>query len=217
MAIITVLSNITIIPSIILMHYQHRYFTFYLSISSFITSCMYHLGESLDIKIFLPQLKWHELDNIYAIYSLNCMFLGFNRFVNDLKFMTKLNYFNFFMILIYQQKGPWIVSNTVKPFIIAIIVTLYLNIRYGREKINKAPLIPGGILCFFSLIIFVRGLDDLNDYLRIYHSLWHVLIGASSFYLWQLHTERFVTQKEMLIYAKNNLFAFRNKGEKILP
>ena len=37
---------------------------------------MYHICESLDIVIYLPQLKWHELDNIGAICCLNSLLIN---------------------------------------------------------------------------------------------------------------------------------------------
>ena len=44
--------------------------------------------------------------------------------------------------------------------------------------------------------MFVKGLDEHSDYLRIAHSLWHILIGISTFYLWQLQEKKFVSFKE---------------------
>ena len=43
-----------------------------------------------------------------------------------------------------------------------------------------------------AIAMFVKGLDDGNDYLRIYHSLWHVSIGVSSFYLYQLQENKVI-------------------------
>mmetsp|Transcript_40461 Transcript_40461/g.63159 ORF Transcript_40461/g.63159 Transcript_40461/m.63159 type:complete len:88 (+) Transcript_40461:831-1094(+) len=43
----------------------------------------------------------------------------------------------------------------------------------------------GLALMFVSFVFFARGLDDRNDYLRINHVIWHILIAASSFFLWR--------------------------------
>ena len=79
MAITTALSNVSTIPGLFLMKYQGRLFSYYFSIFGIIVSFMYHLCESLDIVIFIPQLKWHELDNIAAIYCLNNLMLSFTK------------------------------------------------------------------------------------------------------------------------------------------
>ena len=53
------------------------------------------------------------------------------------------------------------------------------------------------LMCI-SLIFFYKGLDDLNDYLRIWHGLWHVFIGLTSFYLIQIQEKKFIGFKEMI-------------------
>jgi len=35
-----------------------------------------------------------------------------------------------------------------------------------------------GIVCFYF------GLDEFWDYLRIFHGLWHLLVGLSSLFTW---------------------------------
>ena len=52
-----------------------------------------------------------------------------------------------------------------------------------------------------SLIFFYKGLDDLNDYLRIWHSLWHVFIGLTSFHLLQIQDKTFISFKEIIYYG----------------
>jgi predicted membrane channel-forming protein YqfA (hemolysin III family) len=39
---------------------------------------------------------------------------------------------------------------------------------------------------FIAVIFFIKALDDKLDYLRIYHGIWHLFIGISFYYLWQL-------------------------------
>ena len=79
MAVTTALSNVSTIPGLCLMKYQGRIFSYYFSIFRIFVSFMYHLCESLDILIFIPQLKWHELDNIGAIYCMNNLMLSFTK------------------------------------------------------------------------------------------------------------------------------------------
>ena len=56
-----------------------------------------------------------------------------------------------------------------------------------------------------ALCFFYKGLDDLNDYLRIWHALWHFFIGITSFYFLQIQEEQFISFKDIfLIYFGYN-------------
>ena len=58
-----------------------------------------------------------------------------------------------------------------------------------------------------SLFFFYKGLDDLNDYLRIWHALWHFFIGITSFYFLQIQEEKCISFIEIFLiyfeYDKN--------------
>ena len=193
MAITTALSNISTIPGLFLMKYHGRIFSYYFSIFGIFVSFMYHLCESLDIIIFIPQLKWHELDNIGAIYCLNNLMLSFTKIGLNIDEIEKMNYLSAFLILIIQKRGPWELINTIMPIVICGIYVIYHMMRYGIPNYYKDQLIKGGIFFCIGLVMFIRGLDDLNDYIRIYHTLWHLFIGVAFFYLWQVQYKDFVT------------------------
>ena len=144
------------------------------------------------IIIFLPQLKWHELDNIGAICSLNSLILVLTSYFPDLDKQDKLNYFSIFIALIFQQKGPWDILNTLYPIFLFLFIALYDILKRGLPKFNRDALYFGGSVLMIAIAMFVKGLDDGNDYLRIYHSLWHVSIGVSSFYLYQLQENKVI-------------------------
>ena len=205
MAIITGSSNIFTIPGLFLMKYQNRTFAYYLSIFAIIDSILYHVCESLDIIIFLPQLKWHELDNIGAICCLNALIISLSKFNNNLDVQKKLNYLSLFLALIYQKRGPWNIINTIMPIVIFSIVLIIQLIYYGIPKYYYEPFQKGFFFLIFAIAMFIRGLDDANDYLRIYHSFWHVLIGISTFYLWQLQNIKIIGIKEILVFSINNI------------
>ena len=194
MAITTSLSNISTIPGLFLMKYQGRIFSYYFSIFGIIVSFMYHLCESLDIIIFIPQLKWHELDNIAAIYCLNNLMLSFTKLGLNIEEIEKTNYLSTIFILIIQKRGPWDLTNTLIPIILCGIYVIYHIIKYGfPDYYNRTQLIKGIIFFGIGLVMFIRGLDDLNDYIRIYHTLWHLFIGTAFYYLWQIQYKDFVS------------------------
>jgi hypothetical protein len=56
---------------------------------------------------------------------------------------------------------------------------------YGVRNLNMKPIRKGLIIMVFGFFCFFKGLDDANDYLRMYHAIWHLLIGFSCYYVWQ--------------------------------
>ena len=212
MAITTALSNVSTIPGLFLMKYHGRIFSYYFSIFGIFVSFMYHLCESLDIIIFIPQLKWHELDNIAAIYCLNNLILSFTKLGLDIDHIEKLNYISSLLIIIIQKRGPWDLINTILPVVICIIYAIYHMIKNGVPKYYKPQLIKGGILFGIGLIMFIRGLDDLNDYIRIYHTLWHLFIGTAFYFLWQVQYKDFVGFTQIYQYGLKQIGFFSNKN-----
>ena len=213
MAITTALSNISTIPGLFLMKYHGRIFSYYFSIFGIFVSFMYHLCESLDIIIFIPQLKWHELDNIGAIYCLNNLMLSFTKIGLNIDEIEKMNYLSAFLILIIQKRGPWELINTIMPIVICGIYVIYHMMRYGIPNYYKDQLIKGGIFFCIGLVMFIRGLDDLNDYIRIYHTLWHLFIGIAFYYLWQIQYKDFVSYSKIYNYILHEIGFISNKNQ----
>ena len=210
MAVINSCSSIFSIPVIILTYKKNNIFTLFIACFSMLTSVFYHICESLDVILFLPNLKWHELDNIGAICSLNTLILVLSSYFPKIETQNKLNYFSTFIVLIWQQRGPWYIQNTLYPIFIFFIIVAYDIFKNGFPKFNKNAMKYGGINMFFAIIMYIKGLDDANDYLRIYHALWHVFIGLSSFYLYQLqekeclHFNNVINDLYNIFKRKNN-------------
>ena len=121
------LSNLAILPTIFLIYHQKDIFSYYIGYFSIVVSIMYHFCESLDMIIFLEQLKWHELDNIGAIYSFSQMTLPLTKKNKDFDYKTKKNYIFFFFLLFIQQRGPWELINITK-IIYNFFHILYINL-----------------------------------------------------------------------------------------
>ena len=212
MAITTALSNVSTIPGLCLMKYQGRIFSYYFSIFGIIVSFMYHLCESLDIIIIIPQLKWHELDNIGAIYCLNNLMLSFTKSGLNINEIERKNYISTFFILIVQKRGPWNLENTIIPIVVCGLYVIYHLLKYGIPIYYKPQMIKGIIFFGIGLIMFIRGLDDLNDYIRIYHTLWHIFIGIAFYYLWQIQYKNFVSYAEIYNFALKEILYISNKN-----
>ena len=209
MGTINSLSNLAILPTILLIFHQKDIFSYYIGYFSMIVSMMYHFCESLDVVIILEQLKWHELDNIGAIYSFSQMTLPLTIKNKDLNYKTKKNYIFFFFLLFIQQRGPWELINTVLPIVLDFLYAFILIFKYGKPNYNKSTLQKACLFMLIALIFFYKGLDDLNDYLRIWHALWHFFVGITSFYFMQIQEEIFISFKEIFIiyfgYNKSKL------------
>lgn len=197
MAIITGMSNISSIPVTLLTYKQKNHFVFMMAVFSMVTSVFYHICESLDIVIVLKQLKWHELDNIGAICSLNSLILVLTQYHRDIEKQNYLNYFSIFIALTIQQRGPWELINTLLPIFLFLGIAVFDWVKNGIPKFNYEVMGYGGFFLVGAIAMFAKGLDDGNDYLRIYHSLWHVLIGVSTFYLWQLQDMKIISMKSL--------------------
>ena len=205
MAITTSISNISTVPGLYLMKYQGRIYSYYFSYFGIFVSFMYHLCESLDIVIFIPQLQWHELDNIAAIYCMNNLLLTFTKFGFDINYIEKMNYLSTFLILVFQKKGPWELINTIMPVLICLVYVVYHLLKNGMPKYYKNTLTRGLVFFAIALIFFVRGLDDLNDYIRMYHSLWHIFVGIAFYYLFQIQVKDYVSFKQITNYTLQEL------------
>jgi predicted membrane channel-forming protein YqfA (hemolysin III family) len=212
MAITTALSNVSTIPGLCLMKYQGRIFSYYFSIFGIIVSFMYHLCESLDIIIIIPQLKWHELDNIGALYCLNNLMLSFTKSGLNIEEIERKNQISTLLILIIQKRGPWDLTNTIIPIVVCGLYVLYHLMVYGIPTYYKPQMIKGLIFFGIGVIFFIRGLDDLNDYIRIYHTLWHIFIGIAFYYLWQIQYKNYVSYSEIYKYALKEILSISDKN-----
>ena len=201
MALINSMSNVFTIPSMFILKKDGKIYEYYFAIFSFIVSFMYHFCEGLDIVIFLPQSKWHELDNVASIFCFNQLILSLTKFYYDLKYIRKANYLFLFLTLLFQQRGPWEIQNTLIPLFIYLFISFYQMCKYGLPNYNKAAIIKGGLISTIALLFFYRGLDDLNDYLRIWHSFWHVFMGIASFYLLQIQAKECLSLKQVYIFV----------------
>ena len=186
-AFFTGITNFSFLPVIFLMILQKRYFEVYLSIYTGITSFLYHVCEGLDYDIYMNQKKWHVCDNIGSITAINSILVYFMRF-NNYEKEVKYNLFCLFLAITLQINEPWDLNNTILPIILyAALLGYHIYNFIDGHKVRYHPqmLKNGMILLLFAFIGFFYGLDEHTDYLRLYHCVWHIFIGISTFYLRQ--------------------------------
>jgi hypothetical protein len=213
MVLTTVVTNSFIWPPTIISFRSGLYAESVTGAMLFITSTMYHIGEILNVNIWgMSYGKWHRLDNIFVIVSLqNIFFYLFTSTsvahirlrqnqqyytVEDERFTSRekgrLEFARWIALahtILCQEKLPWVEFYTMIPILFVLIYTvcryLLLPIHY-RPRYSRKNLIIGGVIFSVGIFFFVLGLDNKNDYLRIKHGLWHLFGGISLIFLFRV-------------------------------
>lgn len=196
MFISTGLTNFLCFPALYVVYKRGMVFGFMIGFFTFFCSLMYHSLDSLEIpQVYITRSEWHKLDNIGSIMSLIylAVFLMDNIEKVEGKYSSEyegktdraLCYFGLFITLLMQTKHPWDIENTVVPVVIFYVALAFKLIFYRRPRIYYDNFNRGCLILGFGFFCFYKGLDDDNDYLRIWHGIWHCCGSTSLFYFYQ--------------------------------
>ena len=196
MFVFTGLSNFLCFPTLYVVYKRDMVFGFMVGTFTFICSFMYHSMESLEIKKFyITCSQWHELDNIGSILSMIYLIVfmmdnleysgGIFVSIYETKADRILCYSGLFVTLFMQAKHPWDIENTVVPILLYASISLFKIIFIRKPRINKPFFYSGLWILSVGIVCFYKGLDDANDYLRIWHGMWHFCGSTSLFYFYQ--------------------------------
>ena len=187
------LTNISIIPA--LRHISKHNSNLHVFIGCFtvLTSTCYHIAEAMHGQrlFYLNEGNWHRLDNIGSIASFNLLGIYLLDIGVDYpQVRAFLEFFQLGLVMILQEWKPWDVRFTIYPIILfnapwlIKYIILRKPCRWRMDKFKLALLsITPAVFCFYM------GLDDRHDYLRIWHGMWHCLVGISSYTWWQIIPE----------------------------
>jgi hypothetical protein len=187
MFLFNVPTNVFCIPTLVVLYRKRLAFQFCVGFFTAIASFTYHLCESIAAeRILLTELEWHKLDNIGSIVCFVMMFVYWADVQNDFLELM-LNMSALLLAVTLQEGDPWNINYTVGP------ILLYISalVAYKLSKHRFAPVLNldmvrrAGLLIAAGFVCFYFAIDEFSDYLRIWHGLWHVSIGLSSFYTWQ--------------------------------
>jgi len=155
-------------------------------------SIFYHCTEALPKQRWiLHEGNWHRLDNVGSITSFTLLMI----YLMDISHYPKLRAFfeltQFGITLLIQERDPWNLNNTLVPILFWTVVCFLKHITtyfiYGDSpNYNWRNFKIGLGIMLIAVVFFAKGLDDRNDYLRLYHSLWHFFVTISSYWLWQI-------------------------------
>lgn len=196
MFIITGLTNFLCFPALFIVYYKRMLFAFMIGSFTFLCSLLYHSLESLEIpKLYLTISDWHRLDNIGSIMTLIylAVFLMDNIDKSSQEYSSQhecvtdraLCYLALFLTMIMQTKHPWDLENTIVPVALFYMILVGKIIFYRAPRVNKVNLNKGLTVLGFGIICFYKGLDDNNDYLRIWHGMWHCCGSIALFFFYQ--------------------------------
>ncbi|OMJ83398.1 hypothetical protein SteCoe_15663 [Stentor coeruleus] len=202
MFIITGLSNLWCFPCLYVVYHRKMLFVFMTGIFTFVCSFMYHSMESLEInKFYLTASQWHRVDNIGSILSLINLFvflmdnLDYIDGVYISKYETNIDralcYSGLFLTLFMQTKHPWDLENTIIPVALYLFILIGKVLFIRKPRLNHKYFVRAWSIMVFGFICFYKGLDDANDYLRIWHGIWHFCGSAALFYFYQsIHKDK---------------------------
>lgn len=184
-----VVSHVTILPCMALLFKRRWLWELFVVIGSMLSSFMYHACQALGVRMFLTELQWHRIDNIFAIAGLGQVFIYAANFSDPtLEFSLKSS--ALLVGIIAQERDPWNVLYTVVPIgfyaSIPIIGAFTWNRRVLGSTYDKKALVLGIGAFACAVPFFILGLDDDNDPYRMFHGLWHLIGGVAAYYLWKL-------------------------------
>ena len=208
--LVTAVTNFACCAPLIVVLRKNFLFEVFIGTMTIFTSFMYHLCDSIDGSLWLDELRWHRLDNVFAIQSFVMLFIYLCG-LPDLKTHLLVNFFSFGCVILLQEYSPWEIEYTLFPVLSAILGftawMLYRHFNYDPKsknyllryypRYNYNNLLKGLAIMIFAIMFFIRGLDDRNDPYRfcmfvlhffshLVHGLWHCTIAFSSYFMWQV-------------------------------
>lgn len=185
--IVTIFSHLTMIPTICLFFKKKLLFEFCMAVFGLSSSLLYHMCQCIHHSFFLSSTHWHRLDNVTGIAITGLLSVHFC-FIRNAFLETSLKYLVFVVSMIFQEENPWDIRFTVAPVLLYSLLpaTQLLIIRRQIPPIDKRNLFFGALLTSIAVFFFVLGLNDAGDPYRLYHGTWHLAIGASSYFLWDI-------------------------------
>ncbi|CAD2221785.1 hypothetical protein AGDE_11759 [Angomonas deanei] len=124
---------------------------------SIFVSFMYHLCECLEAIIYLPEIKWHRLDNIGAISSTMGTFINLACLGPETTALVES--VGFMLVLILQEGYPWNELFTIGPIVVSGGIPFFmylLGYRKVKQCLMLKPFFTGIVLTFVgSFFLFL--------------------------------------------------------------
>ena len=85
----------------------------------------------------------------------------------------------FLLTIILQNYSPWEIQYSLIPIILSFLVSLTMTIKNGGFPRKNWRLFGIGITIIgFGVWVFSKSTNENEDYLRLYHHIWHLMCGG---------------------------------------
>lgn len=196
----TVVSHLAIVPALWQLIKRRWIYEVAISIFAVFVSFMYHLCQAFGMRFFLSELQWHRLDNIGALGCFGAFFTHLCCF-RDPNLDSSVKFLTLFLSIIVQEHSPWNEMFTFVPILSFALLPVVIHVfQRKRPLYDMRSFVYGFGGLAAAVPFFVAGLDDDNDPWRMYHGMWHVLGGLSSFYLWRVVRTHPLHPADRLVY-----------------
>ena len=119
---------------------------------------MYHICETFNTNIFIEELQWHRLDNIFVIASFSVYLL----YLSGSILHRNIVYSTLIVSLIAQEKDPWNINYSVVPIVfygaLGVILRI-INMNKIRVEYNWRMLGKSSFLTLIGVYFFMKGLN----------------------------------------------------------
>ena len=193
---VSAVTNVTGIPVAYLNYTKGRIFEAVIITYTMITSFMYHLCDSLELKgdkgLWLSEGQWHRQDNVGAIMCFIILFMYLCDFKNK-QHEELIKYTFLCIVILLQEKSPWYLNFTIGPIVAAALVFVCKRLIVDNgvfPTCHKRYLRYALVIHFIAILCFIRGLNEHTDPYRIFHGMWHMLSGLGGWFDYQLLKEK---------------------------
>lgn len=187
-------THIALLPGLLVCVWLRQFGLAGLGVCTALTSLLYHVCEVLASPACVSRMtaaapptllgmndgKWHRLDNVFAIVSLQHMCLHLSHLPAGLR--SALDWAMVALTLWCQEIAPWDLRFTLLPIAPALL-TLVIALLTLRPALHRTYLVAALAALLPAVVCFAKGLDDTRDYLRMWHGGWHVCMSATVSFL----------------------------------
>lgn len=170
------------------------------------STCVSHIRQNTQDESAANMMRYIASDEKFI--SLQKSWLEFMRWASNA------------MVIFCQEKGPWNELYTILPILLVLIYCFYhlyrTPYRY-KPRYNVKRLSYGLVFMIIGVVFFIRGLDDINDYLKINHGLWHSFAAIGSMFLFDgkqtsKRVIKLLAQREARIVSLDEQYANNSKA-----
>ncbi|CAJ1361921.1 unnamed protein product [Effrenium voratum] len=177
-------TNLALLPAIVLTGQLDMYFESVVCSFALFTSSMYHVCQSLRCRCLgFNSGRWHHMDNVFAITGLLVSIVNFSQVPRPSSWRELRNTLVVSIVICAQISSPWDLMHSIGPLAVGVVLMFFEMIYLRRlPTLCKADLVKAALCACGGGLCFYKGLDQFEDWLRLWHGGWHIFVGAMLYY-----------------------------------